>query len=123
MLTRTALLSLLALLAFSLPARAQLLWVTGDYRVVVLDSEHHRIGISLLSAPDQTRRQNWCYLTMNTKLVRKVYDAEGWMREEPVPAHNILEELKPGDVVRIHGGRAFDLSITARTIWVERKPE
>ncbi len=123
MLTRTVLLSLLALLVFSLPVRAQLLWVTGDYRVVVLDSEHHRIGISLLSAPDQTRRQNWCYLTMSTRLVRKVYDPEGWMREESVPAHEILEELKPGDVVRINGGRAVDLSITARTIWVERKPE
>ncbi len=123
MLNRTLLLSLLALLALTFPAQAQLLWVTGDYRVVVVDAERHRIGISLLSASDQTRRQNWCYLTMNTKLVRKVYDAEGWMREENVPAHDILEELKAGDIVRVNGGRAFDLSITARTIWVERKPE
>lgn len=111
---------LLALVLISLPARAQILWVTGDYKVVCLDTERHRIGISLASEPTNTR-QNWCYLNLDSQMLVKVYDEDGWAKEIAVPSYQILERLKAGDYIRINGGRAMDLSITAKKIWFDTK--
>lgn len=117
---KRTLLLLVALVLFAVPARAQLLWVTGDYKVVCLDESHHRIGISLAGEPND-KRQNWCYLNLDSQMLVKVYDAQGWYKEVTVPSHQILEQLKPGDQIRINGGRAWDLSITAKKIWLDRQ--
>ena len=120
---KRASLLLAALVLISLPARAQLLWVTGMYRVVSLDTENHRIGITLNDAPISARRQNWAYLNLDTQMFVKKYDAEGWSKDEEVPPQDILKSLKVGDRVLINGGRAFDLSITARKIWFDPREQ
>lgn len=120
---RTLVLLAAVALLVALPARAQLLWVTGNYRVVALDQHKHRIGVNLVDAPQDARRQNWAYLDLNTKLFVKTYDAEGWAKEVEVPASEILGTLKIGDKVLINGGRGMDLSIAAKKIWFDPKAQ
>lgn len=104
------------LLLAAVPAAAQILWVTGTYRVVSVDPNRHRIGIQILEA-DPGVRQNWCYLDLDSKMIHRVTDGEGWQRDEELWAQQILKTLKPGDEVRIRGGRDWDMSIKAKMMW------
>lgn len=98
-------------------AQAQLILVTGNYRVVELDHSNHRVGVALPEAkPDHT--QNWVYLDLDTEIVRRQSNGDGWFKDERLSDDGFFGSVKPGDMMKIHGGRRWDGSITARKIWM-----
>ncbi|MEW6284040.1 MAG: hypothetical protein AB1758_35835 [Candidatus Eremiobacterota bacterium] len=110
--------SVLALLALvTLPAAAQILLVSGSYRVVKVDPEKHRFAVAVPAA-DPDIRQNWCYLDLSTRMVRRTVDADGWHRDEELEPHQILQALQKGDRIYLEGGRNWDLSIHAKRIYL-----
>lgn len=117
---KTQLVTLLVLLVggtlfSSSPAEAQLLTVTGDYRVVELDKDNQRVGVSLPEA-SPGKRQNWVYLRATTDIVRRQENEEGWFKEDRLTFDSFFETAKPGDILKVHGGRRWDKGITAKRI-------
>lgn len=114
---RALILVLLALVATALPARSQLLMVTGEYRVVELDQANNRIGVALMEAnPDV--RQNWIYIRLETEIVKRHYNSEGWFKDEMISPQGVWSAVKKGDKMKVHGGRGWDGSINAKKIWM-----
>ncbi len=115
-----ALLTLLALVAVILsavPASAQMVRVEAQYRVVEVDRNKNRFGIANLDA-NPTVRQNWVYLRLDTKVVKR-YECDGWMRDEDVSVEEACDVLQVGDLVNINGGRGWNGSITAKSILIQ----
>lgn len=111
----SASLALLGLTAVPAPSQAQLLLVTGDYRITELDESNQRFGIALPEArPDVT--QNWCYVEPNTDITRKITNAQGWSKEDKLNYYQFFQNARPGVMVRIHGGRRWDGGITGKTL-------
>ncbi|HXE72882.1 MAG TPA: hypothetical protein VNO81_09490 [Candidatus Nitrosotenuis sp.] len=108
---------LLAAAALDLPARAQLLMVTGDYLVVTVDKENERIGVCLTDAnPDVV--QNWVYVRAKTEIWKRTrIDAETY-QEKKISYDQIWQVARKGQKMRVHGGRGWDGSITAKKIWM-----
>ncbi len=109
------LVALLALATGSTPARAQILLVTGDYRVVDLDQSKNRIGVALPESKPEVR-QNWVYIKLETEVVKR-HQKDGWTRDEMLKPEEIWAALHKGDMIRVQGGRGWDGSITAKSIW------
>ena len=99
------------------PASAQILMVTGDYRVVDTDRGEHRIGIALRE-DDPNVRQNWVYVDEKTEVVVRKYVGGGAFRDQKMTADQAWPLLKKGRKVRVHGGRDWDGSIVAKKIWM-----
>ncbi len=97
------------------PARAQILLVTSDYRVVDLDPDKNRIGVALIESKPNVR-QNWVYVRLETEVVKR-HQKDGWIRDEILKPEELWTSLQKGDVIRVQGGRGWDGSITARSIW------
>lgn len=97
------------------PAQAQLLMVTGEYRVVEVDARNHRIGVALLEAsPDL--RQNWVYIGLESEIVKRHHNADGWFKDEAVAPDEVWGIVKKGDRMTVHGGRQWDGGIKAKKI-------
>jgi hypothetical protein len=98
-------------------SQAQILLVTGDYRITELDENNQRFGIALPEAkPDVT--QNWCYVDPKTDINRKLTNAQGWTKEDKLNYYQFFQRAKPGQMVRIHGGRRWDGEISGKTLWL-----
>ncbi len=110
--------ALCTLATASSPARAQILLVTSDYRVVDLDQDKNRIGVALPESKPNVR-QNWVYVRLETEVVRR-QEKDGWIRDEILKPEEIWTSIQKGDVIRVQGGRGWDGSITARSIWHTR---
>lgn len=99
------------------PAAAQILLVTGKYRVVDVDQENYRVGVALEDAdPDVV--QNWVYIQINTKIVRRIYRGDGWKKDVEVSPTDFFKVVKKGTLMKVHGGRDWDGSINAKKIWM-----
>ncbi len=116
---KTTLLVLFVLMTGSLvssrPAEAQLLTVSGEYRVVELDKQNQRVGVSLPEAQPDVR-QNWIYLRATTDIVKRHTNDQGWFKDERLTFDSFFETAKPGDMMSVHGGRRWDKGITAKRI-------
>lgn len=115
----TASLLLAGLTAFPGPraGNTQLLLVTGDYRVTEVDEDNQRVGVALPEArPDVT--QNWVYVEPKTDISQRITNSEGWHKEEKLNYYQFFQTVKPGQMVRIHGGRRWDGGITGKNMWL-----
>lgn len=101
----------------AVPSQAQLLLVTGDYRVTEIDQENQRFGVALPEArPDVT--QNWVYVEPKTDIHRRVTNHEGWTKEEHLDYYQFFRHVKPGLMMKVHGGRRWDGAISSKTLWI-----
>ncbi|MBI3929688.1 MAG: hypothetical protein HY319_29380 [Armatimonadetes bacterium] len=98
------------------PPQAQLLLVTGNYRLVELDQANQRVGVSLPEASPEVR-QNWIYLEANTEIVKRSY-RDGWFKDERLTYDGFFDSVSKGEMMKVHGGRRWDGGITARKIWM-----
>lgn len=95
----------------------QLLLASGDYRVVAVDSDYARVSVALLeSQPDQ--HQNWIYVTGTTKVTKRHSSGDGWFRDEKLSYEGFFNSVRPGDKLRVEGGRRWDGGVTAKKIWM-----
>ena len=95
----------------------QLLLASGEFRVVSVDSDHARVSVALLeSKPDE--HQNWLYLTGTTKVTKRHSSGDGWFRDEKLSYEGFFNSVRPGDKLRVEGGRRWDGGVTAKKIWM-----
>lgn len=95
----------------------QLLLASGEYRVVSVDSDHARVSVALLeSQPEE--HQNWVYLTGTTKVTKRHSSGDGWFRDEKLSYEGFFNSVRPGDKLRVEGGRRWDGGVTAKKIWM-----
>lgn len=109
----------LAVLAPVGVAQAQLLYVTGKYRVVSVDHSDNRFAVALPDA-DPNERQNWVYIEDDTRMAVREYYPNGTFRDRIITSEGILDVLSRhvGEVVKVHGGRDWDGSIDAKALWM-----
>lgn len=100
----------------SCPIHAQILTVTGEYRVVEVDRGERRIGVALRDA-DPNIRQNWVYIKTDAKIVRRVFLSGRAFRDQMMSSDEFLNYVDKGTLLRIHGGRDWDRAIHADKIW------
>lgn len=108
-----------ALIVCAEPSTAQLLYVTGRYRVVDVDPAGGRIGVALPNA-NPHHRQNWVYIKPKTRVVKREYLGDGTFRDEFITYQGVWKAMERhvGDVIKVHGGRDWDGSINAEKIWM-----
>lgn len=98
-------------------SQAQLLLVTGDYRVTEVDQDNQRFGVALPEArPDVT--QNWVYVEPKTDIHRRMTNKEGWHKEESLDYYQFFRAVKPGLMLKVHGGRRWDGAISGKSLWM-----
>ncbi len=95
----------------------QLLLASGEFRVVAVDSDHARVSVALLeSKPDE--HQTWVYRTGTTKVTKRHSSGDGWCRDEKLSYEGFFNSVRPGDKLRVEGGRRWDGGLTAKKIWM-----
>ncbi|MCA9776915.1 MAG: hypothetical protein KC800_09375 [Candidatus Eremiobacteraeota bacterium] len=101
------------------PANAQLILVESQYRVVEVDQAENRIGVALPDAnPNET--QTWVYVKPETRSSMRKYYGDGYFRDEQLSTNGLMNavEQREGSLIKVHGGRDWDGSIDAKTIWL-----
>ncbi|MBQ7567929.1 hypothetical protein IJT17_03910 [bacterium] len=115
------LVSLLAVLALLIAVRsaadAQILLVTGEYRITHVDRSKLRLGVCLRDA-DPDRRQNWVYVNTNTVLTHRIFFGDGSFKDETMDWSSFFDLASKGAIIKVHGGRDWDMSIDAKHIWI-----
>lgn len=111
--------ALLFLILASSWASAQLMTVTGEFRIVTLDPEHMRVGIARVE-DDPTLRQNWVYIKKDTVVIERQDLGGGKFRDEVVTREGLWKALekRKGQVIRVHGGRDWNGTIDAKNLWL-----
>jgi hypothetical protein len=99
------------------PAHAQLLSVTGDYRVTQLDPQHQRFGVAILK-DDPHVTQNWVYVQPSTEIHYRLTSPGGWSKQESMNYYQFFAQAHVGNVVRIRGGRRWDGGISCKTLFI-----
>ena len=95
----------------------QLLLASGEFRVVSVDSDNARVSVALLeSKPEE--HQNWVYLTGTTKVTKRHSSGDGWFRDEKLSYEGFFNSVRPGEKLRVEGGRRWDGGVTAKKIWM-----
>ncbi len=112
----TPLLFLLLVFAAA-PAQAQLLNVTGEYRVTEVDRANQRVGVALREA-NPNKRQNWIYIKPDTKIVKRAFLKNGTFKDEIWTFNGFFDYAKKGTMLRVEGGRDWDKSIHAKKMWL-----
>lgn len=105
---------ILAIVTATAPAQAQMLLTTQVFRVIEVDLEQNRFGVAKLSA-NPTVRQNWVYIKINTKGMKR-FVQDGWQKDEEIDSDDICESLEVGSIVKVSGGRGWDGTITAKSV-------
>ena len=108
----------LAWIGPSQPSQAQVLLVTGNYRVTELDQTHERFGVALPEAKPGVR-QNWVYIAPTTEVRMRYTNNQGWHKDENLSYYQFFEQVKPGAMIRLHGGRRWDGEITGKKMWID----
>lgn len=107
---------LLLALVITAPAHAQLVTVKAEYRVVDTQPSKERVGVALPEAnPD--KRQNWMYVKATTKFVKRTKLDSRTFRDEVLNYDGFFSTVKKGDILRVNGGRGWDGTITAKSIY------
>lgn len=101
----------------AMPGQAQLLLVTGEYRVTEVDPAKDQFGVALRDA-DPNVTQNWVHIDKETTLVVRDYQGDGTFKDITVQGEEAFKYLAPGKKLRVHGGRDWDNSIVAKKIWM-----
>jgi len=111
-------LTLLLLLLISGSSMAALINVDTDYRVTEVKADERVFGIALMrDNPDET--QNDVYFGADTRCYRQIRFQNGTSKEIPVTIEKFFKILKKGDQVRVKGGRDWDGSIHAYTVFLK----
>lgn len=111
------LIALAFLLVFAGAAQAQLLTVTGEYRVVEVDKAGMKFGVALRDAnPDVV--QNWVHVKPDAKIVQRQFLPNRAFRDENMTVNGFFDFIQKGTKLRVHGGRDWDKSIHADKIWL-----
>lgn len=102
---------LLPFLLLGLPtmAGAQMLLVTSEYRVTEIDEENLRFGVALPESKG-AETQNWVYLEAKSSIHT--------LRSGDLDYARFLQVVKPGRVVKVHGGRRWDGGISGKEVWL-----
>lgn len=111
---------LLLLLVLTLaPGQAQMLTVTGEFRVVDVDPKEQRIGVARVE-DDPKLRQNWIYIKQDTVVIQRQQLKDGKFKDEVITPEGQWKAFQGhiGKVLRVHGGRDWDGSIDAKNIWM-----
>lgn len=108
---------LLLLFLAASPAQAQMLSVTGEYRVTDVDRAGQKIGIALRT-DDPNKRQNWVYVKPETKIIKRKFLKGGVFQDEVMSFNGFFDYVKKGTLLRVQGGRDWDRSIHAKKIWL-----
>ena len=106
----------LTLIGPSQPSQAQILLVTGNYRVTEVDPAHERFGVALPEAKPIT--QNWVYMAPHTEVDWRVTNRGGWHKDEHLSYTQFFEQIRPGTLIRVHGGRRWDGEISGKKVWI-----
>lgn len=109
--------SLLLFLVAAGPAQAQLLSVTGEYRITNVDQAGQRVGVALRDA-DPNIRQNWVYIKPDTRIVKRTFLPGGVFKDENWTFNGFFEKARKGMKIKVEGGRDWDKSIHAKKIWL-----
>lgn len=104
-------------LAVNSAAQAQLLLVTGEYRITHVDRSRLRLGVCLRDA-DPDRRQNWVYVNTNTVMTHRIFLEDGSFKDETMDWSSFFDYARKGAIIKVHGGRDWDMSIDAKHIWI-----
>lgn len=98
-------------------AEAQLVVVTSPYRVVSVDRAQQRIGVALPDA-NPNKRQTWIYVKPDTRASMRKRAGNGFF-DEQMSFNGIFDaaQARKGSLIKVHGGRDFDGSIDAKTVW------
>ena len=98
-------------------SQAQILLVSGNYRITELDQAHERFGVALPEAkPNET--QNWIYIGTTTDIQRRVTNRQGWHKDDKLNFYQFFEQVRPGTMLKIHGGRRWDGQITGKKVTI-----
>lgn len=92
-------------------ATEQLIIVNSNYRVVDVDVANFRVGIALVDA-NPYNRQNWLKIKIDTKVSQRVNGVDRQLLPQ-----QFLNVVRPGQVIRVHGGRDWDTTVVAHKIW------
>ena len=101
----------------SSPAQAQILSVTGDYRVTDVDRGQQRIGIALRD-DNPNHRENWVYIKPDTRIILRQFIGHGAFKDYDISFNEAWTVIHKGTKLRVHGGRDWDRSIVAYKIWM-----
>ncbi len=109
---------LVFILLLLVPVQAQLLTVTGEFRIVKLSRDQQRIGVARVE-DDPRVRQNWIYIKHDTIIHQKIVTQNGETKEIILDRDQLWEAMKPyiGKVMKVHGGRDWNGTIDAKDIW------
>lgn len=101
------------------PANAQMVLVESKYRVVDVDRVENRIRVAL-PEDDPKVGQNWVYIDSKTKGAMRLYHGNGTFSDKILTPQGILNaaSAREGQLIRVHGGRDWDGSINAKSIWM-----
>jgi hypothetical protein len=100
------------------PAQAQILTADSAYRIVTLKPDEHGFDIQLVSETDHTDAQNWVYFKIETKIYQEIIRSDGSRKVFELTPKKFFQIAKVGDIVRVEGGRDWDMSIAAYKIWL-----
>lgn len=112
-----------ALLSFvglnTAPADAQMILVESKYRVVDVDKFENRIRVAL-PEDDPNVGQNWVYIDSDTRGAMRIYHGNGTFSDQVLGPEAILNAAaaREGQLIRVHGGRDWDGSINAKSVWM-----
>lgn len=106
-------------LASTKQTNAQIVLVESKYRIVEVDKFENRIGVALPDA-NPNKVQTWVYIKSDTRASKRTYHNNGFFRDEQLTPNGILSAAarNEGDLIKVNGGRDWDGSIDAKTIWM-----
>ncbi|GMU54914.1 MAG: hypothetical protein AMXMBFR33_40600 [Candidatus Xenobia bacterium] len=99
-------------------ASAQVLTVDSNYRIVTLKPDEHGFDIQLVEERDPHDAQNWVYFKLETKIYQEIIRDDGSRKVFELTPQKFFKLAKVGDIVRVQGGRDWDMSIAAYKIWL-----
>lgn len=111
-----ALLMLALITVGTKPANSQIVMSEGLFRVVSVDKENFRLGITKLDDNPSIRR-NWVYIKIDTNVTQRT-ENDGWFSDAQISPSEVFEVVEPGTVIKVSGGRGWDTSISAKSLMI-----
>ena len=94
-------------------SQAQILLVSGNYRITELDQAHERFGVALPEAkPNET--QNWIYIGTTTDIQRRVTNRQGCTKTTSSISINFSNKSARARCSRFTAGGAGTVRLLAK---------